>query len=577
MKKRILTVLCLLVSALMLLTSCGGTTPAVTTAAPTAAAAATAVATTAAETTTAAEATATAVVTEPIQANGPMSKYDPPITITRVVATDDSLENNTLSKLPGETIDDNRWTRLISDELGIKIVNTWIAKGADEFNQKFNVSIATGDIPDLINVNATQLKQLADADLLADLTTILPDFATPLTKKIIDDGGPAALSIATVGGKLLGIPRVNANHENVNFIWLRTDWLKAYNLTPPKTFAEFENIVKVFVEKGKPGTVGMALHKDLWGQNYGVLDGLFNAYHAYPNNWVEVNGKMAYGSIQPEMKAGLTKLAEMYKAGLIDKEFAVKDSGKESELTAAGLNGAFYGAHWNGLFPLQNNRTNDPKADWQAFPIVSADDKVAMTQSNVGTADWFSMSKACKNPEAVMKLMNMYVKKTFDPDNQEYVKYSNPPGTEGVWKLSPVVTYLAVKNLDNYRNIQEPLKNKDPGKLFGEQLAMYENCLKFLNGDETCWGWYKTFGADSSWSVTDQYEREKRVLLSGYAGAPTPTMVEKKTTLDKMQNELVIKIIMGQEPVSAFDKFATDWLALGGQAITDEINTALGK
>lgn len=575
MKKRTLTILCLVVSALMLLTSCGGTAPAASSA-PASSTPAAESATVAAGSSAAATTEATAD-SEPVQTNGPMSKYDPPITITRVVATDDTLENNTLSKLPGETIDDNRWTRLINDELGIKIVNTWIAKGADEFNQKFNVSIATGDIPDLIDVNATQLKQLADADLLADLTQILPDFATPLSKKIIDDGGPAALSIATVNGKLLGVPRVNANHEWVNFIWLRTDWMTAYGLQPPKTMADLENILKVFVEKGKPGTVGMALQKDLWGQNYAVLDGFFNGYHAYPNTWVEKDGKMAYGSIQPEMKVALAKLADMYKAGLIDKEFAVKDSGKEAELTISGLNGAFYGAHWNGLYPLQNNRTNDPKADWRAFPIVSADDKVAMTQSVVGTSDWFAMSKNCKNPEAVMKLFNMYVKKTFDPDNQEYVKYSNPPGTEGVWKLSPVVTYLAVKNLDNYRNIQEPLKNKDPGKLFGEQLAMYENCLKFLNGDETCWGWNKTFGKDSSWSVTDQYETEKRVLLSGYAGAPTPTMVEKKTTLDKMQNELVVKIIMGQAEVSAFDKFTTDWLALGGQAITDEINAALGK
>ena len=573
MKKTFLVIFSLLVSTLMVFTGCQTNAPAATTAAASAVVATSAAAITEATTATV-EATAIAPVAD---TNGPMSKYDPPITITMVRATDDTLENNTLSKLPGETIDNNRWTKLIQEQLGIIIKLNWVAKGADEFNQKFNVSIATGDIPDMVNVNATQLKQLADADLLADLNGVFPKYATPLSKKIIDDAGPQALAIATVGGKLLGIPRVNANHENVNFIWLRTDWMTAYGLQAPKTMADFQNIIQTFVKKGKAGTVGMALQKDLWGQNYAVLDGFFNAYHAYPNAWIDKDGKMAYGSIQPEMKLALTKLAEMYKAGLIDKEFAVKDSGKEAEMTISGLNGAFYGAHWNGLYPLQNNRTNDPKADWQAYPIVSADSNVAMTQSNVGTADWFSMSKNCKNPEAVMKLFNMYVDKTFDPVNQEYVKYSNPPGTEGVWKLSPVVTYLAVKNLDNYRNIQEPLKNKKPGALFGEQLAMYENCLKFLNGDETCWGWYKTFGADSSWSVTNQYLIDKRVLLSGYAGAPTPTMVEKKTTLDKMQNELVVKIIMGQEQVSAFDKFTTDWLALGGQAITDEVNKALGK
>lgn len=509
--------------------------------------------------------------------DGPMTKYDPPITITMVRATDDSMETNIFSKLPGETIDDNRWTKLVEEQLGITIKLNWVAKGADEYKQKFNVSIATGDIPDLVNVDATQLKQLAEAGLLASMNEIYPKYATPLSKQIIDDGGPAALQIATVGGELLGIPRVNANHESVNFIWLRTDWLTRDGLAAPTTMAEYLDVLRSFVKNGKPGTVGMALQKDLWGQNYGVLDGFFNGYHAYPNTWVEKGGKMVYGSIQPEMKAPLQALADMYKEGLLDKEFAVKDSGKESELTVAGLNGAFYGAHWNGLWPLQSNRTNEPTADWRAYPIVSADDKVAMTQSVVGTADWFCMSKKCKNPEAVMKLFNLYVDKTFDPENQDYITYSNPPGTEGVWKLSPVVTYLAVKNLDNYRNIQDPLKTGDPGKLFGEQLTMFDNCKKFLDGDETMWGWYKTFGANSSWSVTEKYELDKRVLLSGYAGAPTSTMVEKKTTLDKMQNELVIKIIMGEEPVDAFDKFVTDWLALGGQAITDEVNAELAK
>jgi putative aldouronate transport system substrate-binding protein len=348
-------------------------------------------------------------------------------------------------------------------------------------------------------------------------------------------------------------------------------------LQPPKTMDEYVNIVRTFVKNGKPGTVGMALQKDLFGATYAVLDGFFNGYHAYPNTWIEKDGKMAYGSIQPEMKKPLQVLADMYKEGLLDKEFAVKDGNKESEITVSGMNGAFFGAHWTGLWPLQLERNNDPKSDWRAYPIVSADDKTAMTQSIVGTGDWFCMSKKCKYPEAVMKLFNLYVDKTFDPVDQEYVKYSNPPGTEGVWRLSPVITYLATKNLDNYRNIQDPLKTGDSSKLFGEQLAMYENCKKFKDGDESMWGWDKTFGPNSTWNVTNQYHKDDRILVSGYAGAPTPTMVEKKTTLDKMQKELIIKIIMGQESVDAFDKFCTDWLALGGQAMTDEVNAALGK
>jgi putative aldouronate transport system substrate-binding protein len=231
------------------------------------------------------------------------------------------------------------------------------------------------------------------------------------------------------------------------------------------------------------------------------------------------------------------------------------------------------------LYPIQTAFENDPASDWTPYAIVSADDQPVKSQSYVGTANWFVMSSKCEHPEAVVKLFNLYAEKTFDPDKQEYTVYSQPPApaAQEVWKLAPVITYLATKNLDNYRNIQEPLKTGDTGKLFGEQLAMYEYCKDFQEGNNAYFGWYRTFGPGSTWSITDSYHQNDQILLSGYSGPPTPTMVERHSTLQEIQKELITKIIMGQENVDAFDAFAADWLNLGGQAITDEVNAALGK
>ncbi|MDG0791489.1 hypothetical protein OMP38_11890 [Cohnella ginsengisoli] len=48
-------------------------------------------------------------------------------------------------------------------------------------------------------------------------------------------------------------------------------------------------------------------------------------------------------------------------------------------------------------------------------------------------------------------------------------------------------------------------------------------------------------------------------------------MVERQTTLDKMQNEVFVRIILGA-PIGEFDKFVQDWNKLGGEQITREVN-----
>jgi putative aldouronate transport system substrate-binding protein len=62
-------------------------------------------------------------------------------------------------------------------------------------------------------------------------------------------------------------------------------------------------------------------------------------------------------------------------------------------------------------------------------------------------------------------------------------------------------------------------------------------------------------------------------LYNEYKNIPTPSMVDKGSTLDKMENETFIKIIMGAS-IDEFDKFIENWKKLGGDEITKELNEA---
>lgn len=511
----------------------------------------------------------------------PLGKYDPPITVAFVRNLSDVVENNVLGALKGETFEDNRWTRLYKDQLGVSIKNNWVVKGSDsseQYLQKLNVTLASGDLPDVIQVNATQLKQLADAGQIEDMTALYQKYASPLTKEILSQEGKSPFDAATIDGKLMAIPQVDSSLERAMFIWIRTDWLTKVGMQAPKTMADVQAISKAFAEKdpdgnGKKDTFGLGLTKGLWGGAMG-LEGWMAGYKAYPNMWLaDASGKLVFGGIQPEVKKGLQALQSMFKNGELDQEFGIKDGGKVSETIAAGKIGMEYGEQWNSIWPLQLNRNNDPNAQWRAYPIVSETGDTPKVPLKFSTTKFFAVKKGFKHPEAVIKMFNLHLEKNFGA-TAEFDKYYAPPEAESVWQLSPVMPAPVKKNVEAFRAIDAARKANNFSALKGEAKTI-QGKLEAYNSKSkegfALWGWERIYGPEGSEGVVDQYDKNNQFLMDKFVGAPTPTMVERKSTLEKLMNETYMKIIMGGS-IDEFDKFAKDWAKLGGEQITKEVN-----
>jgi len=75
-----------------------------------------------------------------------------------------------------------------------------------QFKEKVKMSIASNDLPDFMKVNATQLKELTEADMIMDITDVYDKNATDETKKFLSMDGGMQLKTATFDGKLMGIP-----------------------------------------------------------------------------------------------------------------------------------------------------------------------------------------------------------------------------------------------------------------------------------------------------------------------------------------------------------------------------------
>lgn len=500
-----------------------------------------------------------------------LSKYDPPINLTFVRQTGEGLDS-LLSEFPGDTLENNVWSRLYEQVLGIQIKYDWTAKG-DLYNEKLGVALAAGNLPDVVRVDAQQLRQLSNAGLIQDLTSVYEQYAAPFTKEVLSQEGSAPFESATVDGKLMGIPETSSSIEGAQFIWIRTDWLERLGLEPPRTMDDLLAISKAFTDRdpdanGVKDTYGLAVTQYLWDPIMGLMD-FAAAYKAYPNIWVETpSGQLAYGAIQPEVRTALKVLRHMYEDGQIDPEFMFKDGIKESDLMAQGKIGMFYGEQW-ASFPAQASYSKNHSATWQAYPIVSASDELPKVPLRFATYQFLAVKKGYEHPEAIVKLFNLHLEKNWGKTAQYETYYSNP---YPVWQLSPVTPFPALKNLNAFYQLEAARKTGDKTVLKDEARAIQKNIDLYLNNDDvTGWGWEHTYGPTGAFSIMDLYKRNNQLLYESFVGAPTETMLEKWSLLEELKNETFSNIILGR-PITDFDRFVEEWRRLGGARITTEVN-----
>lgn len=512
------------------------------------------------------------------ESTDPAGQSEELITITAVNIIS-SMTQDRVYNATGESPQDNRWTKLIAERLGYKIEYLWLVNDQEQYDQKFNTSIAVGDIPDIVRLNKIQFGQATQGDVLAEMGPLYEEYASPLLKELVAGGGPLPIAAATTGGKLMALPVVDANIERGGVMWVRQDWLDQIGAEAPKTIDEMVDVMTKFKEIAGDGAVGLALEKKPFEYNSQYRINQFcNAYGAYPQTWIEKDGQLVYGSVQPEMKDALAKLNELYSLGLIDTEFIIKDGIKVNEAIASGKNGLFYGAHWSSLNAIQDSINNDPDAWWEPIDIPTVDGTPVKVGIEMATNVWFGASTKCSNPEAVIQLANLYCEKTFDPELQEYEYYSNPGGkAEGLWSLSPVYMMTPLKNVDTTRAIRPYLEAGDPtggGELYGEQLTMLQYAYQGRKGgeDRLLTGWNRVFGIGGACEIQGNQWDSGSYVTSAFYAAPTETMASSKSILDSAFDAEIIKIISGQSPVDAFDAAVEAWLSGGGQKITEEVN-----
>ena len=520
----------------------------------------------------------------------PLSKY--PETVT--VHLGGSLNPN--AKLPaGMAYDDNTYLDLLKKDLNIKVVYDWVASSTD-FEEKMNLCIGSNNIPELMNVNATQYRALLKYDMIQPLDKYFDDYASDALKSYVKSGGEELQKcITNEDGELMAIPAPAITAGGINEMWIRQDWLDKLGLEAPRTWDEMVKVAEAFVTQdpdgnGEDDTIGIlgpsnSDHMNAIGGNQYGLDPLFSSFQSYPQYWLQgKDGTVEYGSIQPETRDALEKISELYTNKLIDPEMLVRSDSKEPLL--AGKVGIFFGPWWSGYTVA--DATLAGAADWRAYFTPLSEDGNYYTHMAEPTTKYVVASKKCKNPEAAFKIINYLIEY-----EQGWVDSGKTNGlsTSDLYPLFNVydnaneieVSYDCLKKylageigIDDVDYSTHKLLKSDMEAITKLKKEPYDDfSLEYWNFEDSDLASTNLPRLVSIMVGDAPLVNEEYVPIYNSYDGRTKTMDSKWANLKKLEEETFAKIITGKVGIDAFDSFVEEWKASGGDEITKEVQEEL--
>lgn len=509
----------------------------------------------------------------------PLMKYSPYINMTV-----GQYVGGTNSFPAGESPENNVSYTMVRNYIGIQLIPKFTAPNGDPYHQKLKLQIAANDIPDMSFCDTNELDMLIKANMIVDLTPYYNEYASDYLKGQLGYRNGVSFVPAIRGNKIYGLPSVTDANNGVPLMYIRKDWLDALGLSVPRTLGQVYAVAKAFVnddpdKNGVKDTFGIVLSKELDTYTSWPIWAIANAYGAYPTAnsvypWIflkDAQGKITYGSIQPNVKNVLAQLHYLYNDGVFDKEFATKDFNTVTETIAAGKVGILFGEFWSPLWPLADTLKNNPKADWECYPVPGAAGIQIKPYTPLNVQGYYFIRKGYQHPEALVIALNHRAEvdngRTTDPFalNWQKVMLSDKYKNYSIHAWLPFYIDKVDKNVQYSADVVAALNKKDPSRLTPTEKTFYNNVLK---------------GGIDNWPLNQIYTNSMPQLLaykdfqfSAYNGAPTDSMGKYKSVLDQLELTTFTQIITGAKPLSEFDNFVIKWKQLGGTKILNEINS----
>ncbi|WP_239628853.1 extracellular solute-binding protein [Paenibacillus sp. H1-7] len=412
----------------------------------------------------------------------------------------------------------------IEKRTNTKLHVTWVSP--NNILEKTNVTLASGDIPDLMfleSLETPQFRSMISQGAFWDLTPFLKDY--PNFKNVPD----YAWENSKINGKAYVVPRPYPVVGGGLFPLIRKDWLDKLNLKMPETLDDFKKTLHAFVNNDPDGNG----QKDTTGYSAmtSSLGFIYNVYNNTNGEWKEKDGKLVPIITEPESKDALLYIKSLYDENLISKDFPVLKLSNIGDAVNSGKAGSAGYAMNNGWTFTAELRKTNPQAAMVPVPFLKGPQGNKFTISTDGYYGAFAIPK--KVPEDKVKKILAFMDYGYSKEGNDLANY----GIKDVHYTEKDGMKVTTDKFET---------DLIDGNFKGVYILNSNDLVTLVPG------------------ITPEFydinkkvyaEREQAAPKNPSVGVYSETRTKLWTDLKKKVDDMRVKIIMGQEKIEVYDAF----------------------
>jgi len=434
----------------------------------------------------------------------------------------------------------------------------WNTPPVQGYQEKKNVLLASGDIPDIFyraNLSPTDEVVYGTQGVLIPLNDLIDKYA-PNIKALFEKYPEIKKSITQPDGNIYSLPQATDSlATRVQKNWINKKWLDNLNLDVPTTIDEYYEVLKAFRDKDPNGNgqkdeipvtdagKGNRMFAQLigsWGLGNKGTSGVNPPY-------VDLgpDGNLRFYPIDPRYKEVLEFINKLYAEGLLDNMVFVLESPEFTAKGDQGIIGGFFNGNSSEIIGQKYME------DYVAVPALKGpygDQLWGDVQGTVQATGTFAITNICKYPEAAIRWIDYFY-------SEEGVRLLRM-GVEGV-------TYTKLP--DGGYQISEDFTNNPDGLSFPqamgrispwpgggvpqfileehEKVRLHQSCF---DGAEIV----KAYLPDEVWKFT-------------FTAEEIDQLTALQSDIHTYVEEMRVKFVIGEEPLSNWDNYVNTIQKMG--------------
>lgn len=445
-----------------------------------------------------------------------------------------------------EDYNDYPVAKMLEEKTGYHV--TYDALPQTNVDEKLNMLIASQEPYDLVSVPAgASVKSLFYSYAAKGALEPLDEYIEKSTylKSVISDESYDAVRYE---GKIYAIPTKSMPDVRGNII-VRKDWLDKLGMKVPETVDDFTEMLRAFRDQDPSGN---GADKNIpFSTAGGAIVGNLTGAFGIPADWNDVDGNLVNIVNDPNTKKYIEYMNQLYQEGLIEKEMPANKESTLKEKFTSGRLGAMY-LNWYDIPTVVGAlEKNISGAEIVSIPILTGPDGQCGISRQNNLERLTFIPKSSKNKEAAVCWMDA----KLEPDTFKNLVI----GEEG--------KHHEVKDGKYYPIL--PIFNDERNK-----------AINFLSGvDENVYETYWQARVRKDTKLMEEWEHLNQNLppeqvVDDIMGK-TPYLKEyvgNTQQLSTLVSDNLLNFIVGTHPMSEYEKFAADWNAQSGEAMSKEVN-----